>query len=274
MPHKNIRKLAIIAGSGMLPKHVVDSCKKKKIPYTIIGLAGHTEIENFGEESDFELFNIHSISKILKSMMSGNVSHVTLCGKVSRTSIPKLMLDLKGAKLLASIIKNGLADSDLLGTIIKFLESEGFAIIAPELIASEIVLHQGNATKLKPSDNAYEDIKRGLQILKGVASFDVGQALVIQSGLVLGVEAAEGTDELIKRCGEIKQQGEGPILIKICKPFQDLRVDLPCIGPKTVELAAEFGFAGIAAEAEKTLMLDPVKTIKLAEKLKIFIYGV
>lgn len=274
MPLRNIKKLAIIAGAGMLPKHVAEACKKKKVPYIIIGLHGHTDLDLFSADEDFEIFNIHSISKILKHMGDKNVSHVTLCGKVSRTSIPKLMLDLKGAKLLASILKNGLADSDILGAIVKFLESENFSIIAPELIAAEIVLHKGNATKLKPSDTAADDIKRGLQILKGVASFDVGQALVIQSGLVLGVEAAEGTDELIKRCGEIKQQGEGPVLIKICKPHQDLRVDLPCIGPKTVEMASEFGFAGIAAESEKTLVLDPIKTIKLAEKLKIFICGV
>ena len=91
--------------------------------------------------------------------------------------------------------------------------------------------------------------------------------------MVLGVEAAEGTDELIKRCGEIKQEGEGPVLIKVIKPSQDKRVDLPCLGPDTIINADKYGIRGIASEAGATLILDQANTLKLAEKLGVFIYG-
>jgi len=269
---KKITKLGVIAGAGFLPKHVVDACKKKKIPFTVVCLEGETDMEQF-KSVEHEVFQVHKVSKLFAYLKNSGVTHVTLAGKVKRADISRLLLDLKGAKLFAMIVKNGLADNSILMTIMKFIESQGFEIIAPEKIADELILPKGDLAKTKPSKQALSDIKNGVKTLKGVAGFDVGQALVIQNGLVLGVEAAEGTDELIKRCGEIKQEGEGPVLIKIIKPHQDKRVDMPCIGGKTIENAAKYGVAGIAAEAGSTLVLNSKEAIELANKHKIFIHG-
>lgn len=271
MQLSGIKKVGIIAGSGYLPKHVADACKKKNIPYVVIGFEDETTFDLFDEE--VLKFKVHAVSKILKKLKEEGVSHVTLAGKVKRADIARLLLDLKGAKLFAKILKAGFSDNSILGAIIQFFEKEGFAIVAPEKIANEIVLDKGVLTKKKPDKAALEDIKMGMKILNGIATFDVGQSLVIQNGLVLGVEAAEGTDELIKRCCEIKQSGAGPILLKIAKPTQDRRVDLPCIGVETIENAHQHGMQGIAAEHGSTLVLDLQGTIKLANKYGIFIVG-
>jgi DUF1009 family protein len=272
MPKEKIKKLAIIAGSGYLPKHVYDACQHNGIKCELIILEGETSPELFNDAKNIK-FKAHKISQILRYIRKIGATHLTLAGKVKRANISKLLLDLKGAKLFAMIIKKGLNDNAILKTILEFIEEEGLKIIAPEKVAPSIILHKGPLSKAKPNTSAKEDIKLGLKILKGIASYDVGQALIMQHGLVLGVEAAEGTDELIKRCGEIKQNGEGPILIKIVKPEQDKRIDLPCIGPDTILMAHKYGIRGIAAEAGSTLILDQSNTLKLADKLKIFIFG-
>ena len=275
MQLKRGEKLAIIAGDGSLPVHVADACKEQEMKYSVFTFEGEGDNARFTKHADkLHSFKIHSISKILAKLREEGVTHLTLAGKVRRTDLKRLMMDFKGAMLLARIIKSGLADNSLLTTIIKFCEDEGFTVIAPEKIAREIVVEKACLTKVKPDKTALADISQGTKIVSGIANFDVGQSLVIQGGLVLGVEAAEGTDELIKRCGSIKQEGEAPVLVKISKPNQDMRVDLPCIGVNTVELAHEYGFKGIAVRANSTLMLDQKETIALANKYKLFIVGI
>lgn len=275
MPHKHITKLAVLAGDGTLPFHVVSACKSKQIDYCIIGLDDETDSTIFKNEPNYYSFKIYAISKILRKLKELGVSHISLAGKVKRHDLARLLLDIKGAKLLALMVKGGLSDNSILMTVINFIEREGFSIISPESIATEVKLDKGCITKTKPDKSANIDIKQGLKILKGIANFDVGQSLIIQDGLTLGVEAAEGTDELIKRCGTIRQIGDvAPILIKVSKPNQDMRVDLPCLGPRTIKAAHEFGIRGIAAEAGTTLLLEQNETVRLANLHKIFIIGI
>ena len=269
----DIENLAIIAGSGHLPRHVYDACIKKKIKPLVIGVEGEVEKKIFSGIK-FENFCIHSVSKIVKKLKEEGINNVVLAGKVRRADISKLLLDLKGAKLFTMILKSGINDNAILSTIIKFLEGEGFNVLPPELIAETIVMEKGTITKKKPDTAALDDIKVGLKTLKEVTKCDIGQALVIQGGLVLGIEAAEGTDELIKRCGQIKQDGEGPILIKISKQNQDQRVDLPCIGATSVRNAHKYGIRGIAVEASHTLVLERKEMIDAANELGIFIHGI
>ncbi len=274
METSEIKKLGIIAGSDHLPRHIVDAALKQGMEFALIGLAGQTSEELY-KDIEYQTFQLHSVSKIIKKLKDEGVSHLVFAGRVKRTNISKLLLDVKGAKLFAGVMRNGISDNAILSTIIKFFENEGFTIIPAEYIAKDIVIRKGNITKTEPSKEAWEDIKKGIKILKGIAEFDVGQALIIQEGLVLGVEAAEGTDELIKRCGSIQQKEEhGAILIKISKPSQDKRVDLPCIGLNTVKELNKNGLIGVAIEAGSALIIDEKNTIKEADKLGIFIYGV
>ena len=268
-------KIAIIAGAGYLPKHVYEACINEGIEVVIIGLEDHITPEVF-QGIPYQTFAIHSVSKILKFIESQNIKDVVLAGKVSRTShISKLLLDIKGAKLLTKIMKYGLNDDAILTAIIKFLESEGLKLWSAEAIAKELIVGKGALTKTQPSKANWTDIKKGMKILKDIAQHDIGQSLVIQAGLILGIEAAEGTDSMIVRCGAIKQKEEsGPILIKAVKPNQDRRVDLPCIGKATIDKLHENGFCGIAVEAKVTLLLEGKDTIDAANEKGIFIYGV
>ncbi len=268
-----IQKVGIIAGAGTLPRHVYDACIKKGIECVVVGLEGQTSSTLFKGIS-YETIPVYNISKILRLLQMEGATHIVLAGRVERAHLSRLLLDLKGAVLLAKIMKNGLNDNAVLSTVIKFLEKEGFTIIPPEMIARDIVIRKGVLTRTEPDKSAVEDIKKGTKILRNIAALDVGQALVIQSGLVLGVEAAEGTDELIKRCGRIQQKDEpGAILVKISKPNQDRRVDLPCVGNITINQLKEYGMRGAAVEADSTLLLDGADTIKTADENNIFLIG-
>ncbi len=269
-----IDKIALIAGSGSLPRQVYDACVLHGIECEVIGLDASTSEELF-HDVKHSVYQPHAVSKIINKIRLLGIKHVVFAGKVNRQNISKLLLDSKGAKLFAMILRKGLNDNSVLQTIIKFFEHEGFIVLAPEQIATEIVVSRGNITKVDIDKEAKDDIYKGFNILKGIAHFDVGQAIVIQNGLVLGVEAAEGTDDLIKRSGEIQQKNEkGAILIKACKPEQDRRIDLPCIGKHTIQYLADAGLRGVALEAGTSLILNPQETIESANEKGIFIYGI
>jgi len=272
---KKPNKIAIFAGDGFLPRHVYDACRDQGIEVKIIGLEGQVSSEAF-KGVNYEVFPLHAVSKIIKILNQDGITDVVLAGKVCRsTSLSKLLLDIKGTKLLTKIMRYGLNDNAILTAIIKFLESEGLRLWPAESLAKDLMVSKGALTRIEPSKEDWIDIKKGMKILKDIAQHDIGQSLVIQSGLILGIEAAEGTDAMIARCGMIKQKEEtGPILIKAVKPKQDRRVDLPCIGSATIEKLHENGFRGIAVEAKVTLLLEGSKTIDEANSKGIFIYGI
>ena len=118
------------------------------------------------------------------------------------------------------------------------------------------------------------DIERGLRIARAIGALDIGQAVVVQQGLVLGVEAVEGTDELLRRCAALRREGPGGVLVKVEKPGQERRADRPTIGQRTVVLAAETGLLGIAIEAEATIVLDRDEVIRTADRAGLFVVGI
>ncbi len=272
---KDIKKIAILAGSGALPVHVYDACIRRNIEVVVLGIEEAID-EELAQRTNCDIFPAHAVSKVLKKLKAEEVTHVILAGKVTRANISKLLFDFKGALLFTKIVKSGMNDNSVLKTVIKFLEKEGFIVVPPEVIANEIIVPKGNITNIIPDKSALNDIKKGVKILKGMANLgDIGQALIIQSGLVLGVEAAEGTDELIRRCGIIQQkEGEKPVLVKISKPKQDRRVDLPCIGLQTIKNLQEYGVQGVAVESNSALLLDKEETINYANEHNLFIFGV
>lgn len=270
-----MKKITLLAGEGALPLHVYTGCIQKGITCNIIGLKGHISTELF-QGITYDVYPVYAISYIIKKLRELNTQHITLAGKVSRRHIAKLIIDPKGIQLLAMITRHGMRDNDVLSTIIQFLEKEGFCVIPPEKIATNLIVQKGNLTQaVEIHKSTQREIFDSVEILQGIAKYDVGQAIVVQTGLVLGIEAAEGTDELIKRCGQLRQVDEkGPILVKISKPHQDKRIDLPCIGPNTIEMLHNNGFQGVALEAENSLILLPEITIPKANNYGLFIQGV
>ena len=149
------------------------------------------------------------------------------------------------------------------------MQVKGIHEVMPDLLVKEGIL-----TRHKPSKRDKEDIRRGVEAALALGRLDIGQAVVVQQGLVLGVEGIEGTDELLRRCRDYRRKGGGGVLVKLRKPQQDMRIDLPTIGPRSVERAHESGLEGLVIHAGNGLMVDEEETVALADKYGMFIIGV
>jgi hypothetical protein len=156
--------------------------------------------------------------------------------------------------------------------VARVLEEEGFEVVSPQSVLAGLLPESGLLTRGAPPDQAARaDIRRGVAVCRALGAVDVGQAVVVQQGLVLGVEAIEGTDALLARCGGLRRQGRGGVLVKLSKPNQDRRLDLPAMGPDTVRHAAAAGLAGIAFEAGSTVLLDRERTVAAANAAGLFL---
>jgi UDP-2,3-diacylglucosamine hydrolase len=202
------------------------------------------------------------------------VSELVLAGGIRRPSLLSLRPDLRAAKLFARIGYRALGDDGLLSAVVAELEHEGFRVIGPDQLLKTEIAREGPLGAIQPNAQSEADIAHGLRIARALGALDIGQAVIVQQGLVLGVEAIEGTDELLRRCVALRREGPGGVLIKIEKPGQERRVDQPTIGPYTVELAAETGLVGIAVEADATIVLDRQKVIRAADRAGLFVVGV
>lgn len=147
-------------------------------------------------------------------------------------------------------------------------------MVGIDSIMNDLLVPDGVLGKIKPDKNSLSNIKIGIKAALSIGVNDVGQAVIVQESRVLGVEAAEGTDELMRRCKNLHTEGEAGVLVKMKKPQQDPRIDLPTIGPNTVDIAVRSGLRGIAAEAGATLIVNKEEVIKLADSYGIFVIGV
>jgi len=154
------------------------------------------------------------------------------------------------------------------------LESEGFHVVSVDSILADALAPAGPLGTLRPDAEAEADITLGVKAALALGALDIGQAVVVQQGLVLGVEAIEGTDALIERCATLSREGPGGVLVKGAKPGQERRADLPTVGPRTVTRAQAAGLRGIAVEAGATLLLDRDEMAATADRAGLFVIGV
>jgi DUF1009 family protein len=177
-------------------------------------------------------------------------------------------------KFLAKVGFNRLGDDGLLGAVVKALEAEGFTLRGVDEFLGELLAGEGCLGRMQPDEAAWRDIRRGTEVVRAMGAADVGQATVIQDGLVLGVEAVEGTDALLARCARLRRDGAGGVLVKLKKPGQERRADLPTIGPDTVDAAAAAGLAGIAVHAGNCLIIEQRAMVARADRRALFVIGV
>jgi hypothetical protein len=196
-----------------------------------------------------------------------------MAGAVRRPSLIELKPDFRAAKFAAKGFLNR-GDDGLLAAIIKTLEEdENFKVVGIQDILGGVLVRRGHLGAAVPTERDMRDIERGIAVLDALAEADVGQAIVVQDGLVLGIEAAEGTDKLIARSGELKREGRGPVLVKLPKRGQEHRVDLPTIGPETIAVAVKAGCVGVAVAAGETLIVEAEKTVVEADAGGLFVVG-
>jgi DUF1009 family protein len=217
---------------------------------------------------------IGEAGRIIETLKDAGVVDLVMAGGVRRPSLIEIKPDWRGVQLLARIGAGALGDDGLLAAIGRELEREGFRLVGASEILSGAAVAAGVLGRHSPDDTAHADIAHGLKVARVLGLVDVGQAVVVQQGLVLGVEAIEGTDALLARVGPLGREGPGGVLVKIAKPQQDRRIDLPTIGPATVAAATAAGLRGIAVEAGGAIVLDRAETIAAADAAGLFLIAV
>lgn len=268
------QKLGIIAGSGRLPRLILDAAGTQFGSSFTLAFHEDTPPETV-EGHAHQWLSVNEIARTIEIFRQQGITHIVMAGRLSRPSLKGLKPPLLSAKIVARLGKALFAGDDALFTAItRIFEEEGFTVIGADDILKELLTPAGNLTDMLPNEAAERDLERGIELVYQIGKLDIGQGLVIKHGQVLGVEALEGTDAMIERCATLGDPHEkGGVLIKAKKPEQERRVDLPAIGPQTVENMAKAGLQGIAVEAEGSLIIDREATLRAANKHGIFIVG-
>lgn len=266
-------KLGIIAGSGALPGLLLAACKADGRPHFLLGLTGFADAANLGDSVDAWV-RMGDVGKAFDALHRGGVKEVVMAGAVRRPSLSELMPDLKGAAIMARVASRAMGDDGLLSAVIAEMEREGFKVVGVEDVLSELLAREGVLGRHRPDEVASRDISHGFVVASALGAADVGQAVVVQQGIVLGVEAAEGTDQLLARCAGLRREGPGGVLVKAKKPKQERRADLPTIAAQTVRNAQAAGLRGIAVEAGHTLVIGLAEVIAAADEAGLFVVGV
>ncbi len=262
-------KLGLIAGGGGLPLALARHCVTAHRPLYVIRLAGFASAQL--EAFDGESRPVLDITGGLTALRREGCAAVCFAGTVERPDFESA----DAAALPETIIAARGGDDALLSAVLARFQAEGFVVEGAHEVMGGLTLGAGPLGRLSPSDEDAADIDRALLVAKAIGALDVGQGAVCRDGSVLAVEAREGTDAMLRRLSEFPAPARPRgVLAKTSKPGQDLRVDLPTIGPTTVELAAAAGLAGIVAEVGRVLVVDRAETIRLADDLGLFITGV
>lgn len=271
-------KLGLIAGGGGLPLAVAQRCEAEGRPFYVVRLDGFAD-PHLARWPGGD-FGMAQIGAILKALKAEGCGAVCLAGIVSRPNFKTLKPDLKGATLLPGIVKAATQGDDaLLRKILSVFEAEGFAVEGADDILGGETLPAGALGRITPTPDQIEDLKKAIHVAEKSGELDIGQGAVVCDGLVLAVEAQEGTDAMLMRVAGLPADLRGAasdpkgVLAKAPKPIQDLRVDMPVIGSRTIELAAQAGLAGVAGVAGRLILIDRPSIIETADRLGLFVWG-
>lgn len=272
-------KLGLVAGGGGLPIEIAEHCEQSGRPLFVIRLKGLADaaLNDFaGAEVGLAEFG-----KCFKALKRAGCKAVCLVGNVARPDFRTFIPDLKGLMFLPGLVAAARKGDDaLLRYVVGEFEKEGFKVEGAHEVMADLTLPAGALGRIAPDDSHVHDVGRALTVAREMGRMDIGQGAVVCDGLVLAVEAQEGTDAMLSRVAELPADIRGRpgaprgVLAKAPKPIQDERIDLPTIGIGTVHAAARAGLAGIVGEASGLLVLDREAVIELADELGLFIYGV
>jgi DUF1009 family protein len=266
--------LGILAGGGPLPGRVAAAARAAGRPVFIAALDGFAD-RAVVAPYPHEFVRLGAAGRLLQLLRENHCRDLVIIGPVRRPSLFDLRPDAEGARILARIGRAAFGGDDgLLAAVVKVLADEGFCVLGAHEILAEVLAAPGLLSAAAPDEQARLDINRGIAVLRALGAADVGQACVVQQGIVLAVEAVEGTDAMLARCRGLARPGPGGLLVKLAKPGQDRRADLPTIGPGTVRGAAAAGLRGIAFEANGTILTDRDTMIAEADAAGLFLIGI
>lgn len=269
-------QLGLLAGAGRFPITVAKVAKE--LGYSVFGVGVEGMFpEELPELCDtFKTSPLARIGKAIRHFKRGKVSNVVMAGKIEKKvlfapwAVLKLMPDLRSLNMWYRYATNNKKDDTILLAVIREFEKDGITFGSALDFCPEILVEHGFLTRKKPSQSQWKDIRFGWEMAKEIGRLDIGQTVIVNNTAVLAVEAIEGTDQAILRAGELCQRN-GFTVVKVSKPQQDMRFDVPTIGMTTIQNMHEAGGRVLAVEAGKTIFLDEKEVLALAEKLGISI---
>lgn len=276
--HKITGPLGIIAGGGQLPCIVAEAAEARGLPLHIVGIRGEASpaIERFPHT----WIKWGQFGKLFAALNDHACRDLVIIGGVTRPDPANIRLDLGAIKNLAFLLSLGKGGDDhVLSNVVRFLESKGYRVHGAGDVVPELLVGEGTLGLHAPSEDDKTDIDMAFKVVEALGRLDVGQAAVVIRGYVVAVEAAEGTDAMLDRCAALRESGRARgsgltgVLVKMPKPGQEERVDLPTIGLETVRRASAAGLAGIAVASGQVLIADRAKTIEAADQHGLFLLG-
>ncbi len=262
--------IGLIAGNGTFPVSFAREARKRGYAVSAVAHKGETLPELADEVDAFVWIRVGQVGKMVKTLRRAGVKRAVMAGGINKSrSLSSLRPDFKGMRLLRRALGKG--DDALLRNLAAEFEAVGIEIVPSTLFLERILAHPGLMAGPPPGKQALEDIRLGCKVLAALGPLDVGQGVVVEAGIVLAVEAVEGTDAAVTRAGEI---GSGAaVVVKAAKRGQDMRFDVPAVGPRTIEVMATSGACTLAIEAGSSLILEDERFFELARKHQVTVVG-
>ncbi len=272
VPHMPVDKVGLIAGSGRFPLIFAQNAREVGVRVIAVALRGETaeEIEQFVEQVTW--IRVGQLGKIIRTFRKADVRNAVMAGGIRKVRLfSNFRPDPRGLALLARMRSRD--DDQLLRGVAGELEREGIHILESTLFLERIIpAEAGVLTRTQPSAEQWKDVRLGIPMVKRLGRMGIGQTLVLKEGVILAVEAIEGTDAAIRRGGEIVEGSV--VVVKMSKPQQDLRFDVPAIGPGTIEVLKEVGGGVLAVERRRSILLDKETLLAAADDAGIAVVAV
>ena len=260
--------LGLIFGETNFPLEILKKVKKKNLKYLIIDL---TKKKNFKKDKNSYTVSIGQFGKIIKIFKKNKSRKVLFAGKVKKPNFSKLRLDFKGIYYIPRIVKSSkLGDAAILREIIKILKQERITSISSLTYNPELTLKKGTYSKIKPNKEDNLDIKKAISVLNKLGEYTSSQGIIVRNNKVVAIEGKDGTERMLKRSRSKTQRNKG-VLVKFPKKKQDLRIDLPTVGIKTLTQCKSARLKGIVLKSKRNIFLERKKCISYANKNKMFI---
>lgn len=267
-----MEKIGLIAGKSEYPLLFAKAAKTRGLSVIAVAIEGETKEELKLLVDKLYWINLGDLKKLFEIFKGEDIKKAVMVGGITKSRILKEPLELdEEIKMILSKASDK-KDATLLSLISSKLNSAGVELLDSTLFLEEFLAREGVLTKIKPSQPEMEDIRFGFDIAKKIASFDIGLSILVKDKAVIAVEGIEGTDEMIKRGGRLA--GQGTTVVKVARPNQDMRFDIPVIGPETIRSMSQVKATCLAIEAGKTLIIDNAETISLADDNGISIIAV
>ena len=264
-------RIGLIAGNGRFPIIFADNARKMGLHVSAVAHEGETEPELERHVDRIHWVKLGQLNKLINAFKRDGIRRAVMLGGINKTHVYSTVRP--DFRTLALATRLALwKDDDILRELAAELEREGIVICESTFGLEGILVEEGALTSRHPSKKEWSDIRYGWEVAQEIGRLDIGQCVVIRDRVVVAVEAVEGTDGAISRGGELAK--EGAVVVKRCKPQQDLRFDLPAIGPRTIEVMASVKAAVLAVEAGRTVMLDREHLLGKAEAARIAVVGI